>query len=355
MRRAPATDGGRGCGSRDGTHEERGKWIVYGELQMRVAGSSAWIPTVSALEIPGMHRWPTGEHTSAAPTGLLKNHAYASPAVAAQLETVEVAWLQIARITAGRHHVIHNPSPAAAPSVAIALQVTGSGVLEQHGRTARLIAGSWSICSSSEPYVLSSPTASHRLVVLIPNNRLERGIALRAVTARALTGTSGVSRLAFGAASWLVEELDSMTTVRAEDLAESLSRLMNLAIYERTRQHSAEPAQRTLADRIREYIQQHLHDPDLSLDIIARDLNASKRSLHRAVSELDGSIHNLIWHARLERCRADLGDPAKSQHSIANIAQSWGFKNSTHFSRAFRARFGMSAREARRAVLTSTT
>jgi len=318
---------------------------------MRVAGSSAWIPTVSTLDIPGTHRWRTGESTSAVPTGFLKNHVYANPAT--QLETAEVGWLQVARITAGPHHLVHNPSAAAVPSVAIALQVTGSGELQQHGRTARLIAGSWSICSSSEPYALSSPTASHRLVVLIPSNRIERGIDLRAIAARPFTGTSGVSRLAFGAASWLIEELESLTTVRAADLAQTLSRLMTLAIYERTRQQPPEPAQRTLADRIREYVEQNLHDPDLSLDTIARDLNASKRSLHRAVSEIDGSIHNLIWHARLERCRTDLGDPAKSQQSISNIAQSWGFKNSTHFSRAFRTRFGMSAREARRAALTS--
>jgi AraC-like DNA-binding protein len=191
-------------------------------------------------------------------------------------------------------------------------------------------------------------------VVCIPANRIERGIDVRSIAARAFTGTSGVSRLAFGAASWLIDEFNSLTMVRADDLAESLARLMSLAIYERTRQQPPEPAQRTLATRIRDYVEQHLHDPDLSLDTIARDLNASKRSLHRAVSELDGSIHNLIWHARLERCHTDLRDPAKSQQSIANIAQSWGFKNSTHFSRAFRTRFGMSAREARRAALSGT-
>ncbi len=322
---------------------------------MSMAGSSAWIPTISTLDIPGMPRWRTGAQSPVVASGLLKNHAYANPAVAAHLETVEAAWLQVARITAGRHHVIHNPTPDAVASIAITLQVTGSGLLEQYGRTARLIAGSWSICNSADPYVLSSPTASHRLVILIPSNRVERGIDLRAVAARALTATSGVSRLAFGAASWLIEEFNSLTTVRADDLAESVSRLVNLGIYERTRQQPPEPAQRTLADRIHEYVEQHLHDPDLSLDTIARDLNASKRSLHRAVSELDGSIHNLIWHARLQRCHDDLRDPAKSQQSIAHIAQSWGFKNSTHFSRAFRTRFGMSAREARRAALTSGT
>jgi AraC-like DNA-binding protein len=319
---------------------------------MRVAGSAAWVPTVSTLEIPRFQRAAT--HTVVAPTGLLKHHAYGDPTVASQLEMVEVSWLQVARITAGRHRIVHNPCTAAMPSVAIALQITGTGLLEQHGRAARLIAGSWSICHSSDPYVLSSPTASQRLIVLIPTNRIERGIDLRAATARAFTGTNGVSRLAFGGANWLMEEFTSLTLVRKDDLADSLSRLMNLAIYERTRQQPVEPMQRTLVDRISEYIGQHLHDPDLSIDTIARDLNASKRSLHRAVSEIDGSIHNLIWHARLERCREDLRDPAKSQQSIANIAQSWGFKNSTHFSRAFRARFGMSAREARQAALRDT-
>jgi AraC-like DNA-binding protein len=321
---------------------------------MRVAGSAAWIPTVSNLDIPGLSRWRTGGPTSAEPTGHLKNHAYGDPAAVGRLEIAEVAWLQVARIIAGRHRLVHNPSATAIPSAAIALQVTGTSVIEQYGRTARLIAGNWNVCNSCEPYTLMSPVASQRLVLLVPNNRIERGIDLRTVAARAFSGTSGISRLAFGAANWLIEEFASLGMVRAEDLAGSLSRLMNLAIYERTRQQPAEPGQRPLAERIREYIAQHLHDPDLSLDTIARDLNASKRSLHRGVSDIDGSIHNLIWHARLERCREDLRDPTKSQQSIAAIAQSWGFKNSTHFSRAFRTRFGMSAREARREALAGS-
>jgi AraC-like DNA-binding protein len=317
-----------------------------------VAGSPTWIPTVSTLDVPRITRWRPGGRQVSTQTGCLRNHAYGDPAVDGQLEIAEVAWLQVARITAERHRVVHEPSPNTAPSIAMALQVTGTSVIEQHGRTARLVPGQWSVCNSAEPYSLVSPVASQRLVLLIPSNRIERGIDLLEVAARPFSGTSGVSRLAFGTASWLIEELAAIGLVRAEDLAESICRLMNLAIYERTRQQLLEPAQRTLGDRIREYVAQHLHDPDLSLDSMARDLNASKRSLHRAISDVDGSIHNLIWHARLERCREDLLDPTKSKQTIASIAQSWGFKNSTHFSRAFRTRFGASAREARHAART---
>jgi AraC-like DNA-binding protein len=312
-------------------------------------GSSTWIPTVPTLDVPRITRWRTGGRRLSGQTGYLRNHAYGDPAVG-QLEIAEIAWLQVARITAERHRVVHEPSTTTAPSIAMALQVTGTSVIEQQGRTACLTPGHWGVCNSAQTYTLVSPGASQRLVLHIPSSRIERGIDVNGVAARSFSGTTGVSRLAFGAAGWLIEELASISMVRAEDLAESICRLMNLAIYERTRQQPLEPAQRTLGDRIREYVAQHLHDPDLSLDSMAADLNASKRSLHRAISDVDGSIHNLIWHARLERCREDLLDPTKTQQTIANVAQSWGFKNATHFSRAFRTRFGLSAREARRAA-----
>jgi AraC-like DNA-binding protein len=320
---------------------------------MRVAGSRTWIPTVSTLDIPGSARWPAAGTTWSEPTLALRSHIYGTPAAISRLDVVQVAWLQVARIVADTDRVVYRPSSPVS-AAAITLQISGASVIEQHGRTARLLAGDWSICDASEPYTLTGPFASERLVLLIPGTRIERGIDLRAVAARSFSSTSGVSRLAFVAANWLIEEISSLTMVRADDLAESLSRLMNLAIYEGTRQQPIVPVQRTLRDRIREYVAQHLHDPELSLDTIARDLNASKRSLHRALSEIDGSIHNLIWHARLERCREDLCNPEKSQQSIANIAQSWGFKNSTHFSRAFRTRYGMSARQARREALGHT-
>jgi AraC-like DNA-binding protein len=315
---------------------------------MRAPGRPEWMATASSLDLVKLSRWRTGQRAVSTPTGWLKQHAFGDPAAVSELELVELAWLQVARITAQRHQVVYKPATSSIPSIAITLQIAGTTTVDQCGRVARLAAGSWSVCTSSDTYTLASPSPSQRLVLLLPANRIDRGLDLHGVTARAFSGTSGVSRVAFGAVGWLMEELSTLGMVRADDLADSISRLLNVAIHERTRQLPFELSQRTLADRIRDYVTQHLHDPDLSIDSIARDLNASKRSLHRAVSDFDDSIHNLIWHARLDRCREDLRDPVKSQQSIAGIAQSWGFKNSTHFSRAFRTRFGMSAREARR-------
>jgi AraC-like DNA-binding protein len=50
---------------------------------------------------------------------------------------------------------------------------------------------------------------------------------------------------------------------------------------------------------------------------------------------------------RLERCARDLLDPALAHEPIGEIAARWGITNPAHFSRLFRAQFGLSPSEYR--------
>jgi AraC-like DNA-binding protein len=309
------------------------------------------IETVSTLDVPRVSRTPAGRHTHTPANGV-KHHVYDDPSVDGTVEIADIAWLQVARITAGRHRVVHAPSASVAPAAAIVLQITGKSVIEHQGRTVRLAPGHWSMCDSVRPYTLTTPGPSQRLLLLIPHDCLNDDIDLEEFTSRSYSGTSGVGRLVFGIAGWIVEEFASIRSERADVLAKTITQIINLAIHEKMGRRSIEPAQGTLGDRIRAYVADHLRDPHLSLDIIAKHLNSSKRSLHRAVSTSSSSIHDLIWHQRLDRCRRDLLDPSLSRQTIAEIAHSWGFKNFTHFSQAFRERFGVSAREARRSILS---
>jgi len=317
-----------------------------------IEGRTVGIETVSTLDVPRSSRAsPAGRHANA-PSGGIKHHVLDDPAVDGTLEIADIAWVQVARITASRHRVVHEPPASFAPSAAVVLQITGKSVIEQQGRTVRLAPGHWSVCDSTLPYTLTSPGASQRLLLLIPHDCLDDDIDLEDFTTRSFSGTAGVGRLVFGIAGWIVEELASIHSDRADVLAKTITQIINLAIHEKIGRRSTEPARGTLGDRIREYVADHLRDPHLSLDSIAKHLNSSKRSLHRAVSTSSSSIHDLIWHQRLDRCRRDLLDPSQSRQSIAEIAHSWGFKNFTHFSQAFRERFGISAREARRTILS---
>jgi hypothetical protein len=72
---------------------------------VRMPESESWVRTVTTLDVPGISR----RRTATKATGYLENHACGDPEVDGQLEIAEVAWLQVARITAGRHRVVHEP------------------------------------------------------------------------------------------------------------------------------------------------------------------------------------------------------------------------------------------------------
>ena len=59
------------------------------------------------------------------------------------------------------------------------------------------------------------------------------------------------------------------------------------------------------------------------------------------------SVAATIQARRLERSRVLLLDPARRRWSIADLARAVGFARADHFSHAFRARFGVTARELR--------
>ena len=276
----------------------------------------------------------------------IKRNIENDPAVSGTLEVTDISWLRVARITAARHRVAHEPSALFRPAVAVFLQISGESVIEQSGRTARLAPGHWNVCDSAQSYILTSPQASQRLLLLIPHERVNDDIDIQGITVPSFPGTVGVGRLVFGIAGWLAEEATSIGSARADVFASTVTQFINLAIQEHSKERPKDhyPAE-ALAKRIRAYIASHLRDPDLSLDSIASHLNYSKRSLHRAI---DTSIHNLIWHQRLDHCRRELCDPSRSHVTIAVIARSWGFKNAAHFSEAFKERFGIAPRDLRR-------
>ena len=54
-----------------------------------------------------------------------------------------------------------------------------------------------------------------------------------------------------------------------------------------------------------------------------------------------------VRQRRLERCRRDLLDPASAARPVSVVAARWGLVNAAHFSRAFRAAYGLSPVEYR--------
>ncbi|MFD7846436.1 helix-turn-helix domain-containing protein [Nocardia sp. NPDC059764] len=112
---------------------------------------------------------------------------------------------------------------------------------------------------------------------------------------------------------------------------------------------AADPRQRedlheTLYLRIAAYVEEHLGDPGLNPDQIARAHNISVRHLYNVWSAAGIPLSQWIIGARLEGARADLARQGRTV-PITVVAHRWGFTSPAHFARRFRAAYGMSPRE----------
>jgi AraC-like DNA-binding protein len=94
-----------------------------------------------------------------------------------------------------------------------------------------------------------------------------------------------------------------------------------------------------LARAARELADEHLADPGLSPSLLARRLNVSVRTLHRAFATTEEPVAAYVRRKRLEQARRELLT-AWDRPSIAEAAARWHFADSSHFTRAFKKQFG---------------
>src|SRR3546814_14949123 len=87
----------------------------------------------------------------------------------------------------------------------------------------------------------------------------------------------------------------------------------------------------------------------LTPDTIVSELLVSRSQLYRQFERL-GGVQHYVRQRRLRQCLLALCNPLYAGQRIADIAYERGFSDEAHFSRLFRADFGISPRAARQAA-----
>jgi AraC-like DNA-binding protein len=109
------------------------------------------------------------------------------------------------------------------------------------------------------------------------------------------------------------------------------------------------PAQSANLGRVCAVIQARLAEPDLTLGKVAAASGISPRYVQKLLGNVGQGFAGYLRASRLERCRADLADHCRAGLSITEICFRWGFNDAAHFSRSFRARYGTSPKDFRKA------
>jgi AraC-like DNA-binding protein len=232
--------------------------------------------------------------------------------------------------------------------VKLVLHLSGEAQLEGGGRVLPLIPGSWGIYGFAKTCKIRGPYT--QLIVSIPKPTLAlRNANLATVMKRQFPAETPAVSLAFRFFTSLYDNASARAPFEHE-LADIGIRLLQVALAEQQAQLGGHTPREKFRSRVMSFVDAHLHDPTLTVETIARANHCSSRYLQKMFVDAE-SIGRYLWRTRLERCRAALADPANSACTITEIAFSFGFSNPSHFSRAFRDRFAMSAREYRAAVL----
>lgn len=220
---------------------------------------------------------------------------------------------------------------------------SGTGFIVQDGREISLRAGDMAIYDTDRPYSLLFDDTMRMSVVMFPKVMLDiPAETVGRLTATRLDGAGGVgamigpyvASLARGAA-----DLDGHLARRmfrtAVDMVGTLLEA-NLG-----RDATSTDAHGTLLRRMLDYIDEHLSDSALSPGQIAAAHFVSVRHLHAVFNEQGTTVSTVIRSRRLERCYDALVDPQQAHRSITAVAMAHGFVDAAHFSRTFRAHFGV--------------
>ncbi len=286
----------------------------------------------------------------------LKSDTYGDADFDGRMKTVHAGDVVLTHLQAARHRVIRSSSLARGdqlPYLKIVAPFVGCAGVEQKGRETWVTPDQWSIYDTTDSYAVANPTRVEHLIVMIPKAKLaERGLALDALMARRLGGSGGVSRMALDTMRSAYRELPGMSETAARGVGDAIAQFVHLSLLELAGTQTAVTQREALRERIKQQVAQHLADPALSVDALARALNCSRRQLYNAFAEEPDGVAGYILARRLEACRQAFTDRAATQRSITDIALAAGFSNMAHFSRVFRVHLGMAPSDYRRTAVS---
>jgi AraC-like DNA-binding protein len=173
---------------------------------------------------------------------------------------------------------------------------------------------------------------------------------LRRLSGVRIPGAQGIGALSSQFMLQLARHMHELSPSDAARLSTLTLDVLTTALADALDTQSAVPLhtrRRALMAQIHAFICANLGDAELTPGAIAAAHHISLRYLHKLFHAEGHTVAGWIRERRLEQCRRDLADQLYATSPIGAVAARWGFTNQAHFSRAFRAVYGLSPRQFR--------
>jgi len=228
----------------------------------------------------------------------------------------------------------------------VSLQLSGESRYGEGAASVTARRGEITLVNTARPFRVAFPCPVSRVIAIVPQALIRPRVPWCAgLTVMKLDDAApavDLIRAHLAAAARHGAAIDHRT---ASVLVENLTNLLALAMEPQAGAASGHRAARR--DALRAHLTRHLSDPALCPRRAAAALSISVRLVHRLFEEQGTSFGRWVLEQRLEACRRAFDDPAAAARPISDIAFAWGFNELSHFSRAFKARFGVAPRDFR--------
>jgi AraC-like DNA-binding protein len=292
------------------------------------------------------------EWRNAVSTSFVPLRAEAAPGTfRGRIQTAENGGVHFSAIEADPHRALRTATLARGtdgPFFKVSLQLTGSQLLTQDDHRVVLRPGDLAIYDSTRPYSLESSAPFSSLVLMFPHENLQVPASdIATVVGTNLACDDGVGPLVCRMLGQIASDLDALMTPGGGRLTHSVLDMVATALTERlaVQLGHTDHEHRTLALRVRAFIEAHLAEPTLGPEPIAAAHYVSTRHLQKVFKAEGHTVTGWIRGRRLQRCREELVDPLHAGRSVSAVGARWGFPDAAHFSRVFKAAFGMTPSE----------
>lgn len=219
----------------------------------------------------------------------------------------------------------------------------------QCGKEVRANPGAFILERSDEPYEFSHAEAADLWVMKVTADML--GGRVRApdrFCSLEFDATNGANGLFVDMLHLVPGRYDAMSEETRATVGRQLVDLLALALQsdDRVLTSGVSSVRAAHLARIEAFVHRHIDDPDLGPDGVAAGCGISVRYLHELLRDTNTTLGQWIRDQRLQAAQEDLANPADAR-SIGEIAYAHGFADQAQFSRAFRARFGLTPKEMR--------
>jgi AraC-like DNA-binding protein len=265
--------------------------------------------------------------------------------------------IQLSRVHTGPHFVSRTRRIIAKSNqdcFLLSLQTAGSGTIEQDGRTAILGPGDIAIYDTTRPYDIRFDEPAAWIVVRLPRPVVSGRLAdPESYTALKIDGSSAIGKLTSTLITQVHEGVDHVAPTSLARLHACMIDLTATALVEQAGSTvQGSEWQVSIRRRILSHIDANLSDPTLTCASVALANGISERYLRKLFAG-SLSLSDWIWTRRLDQAKRDLADPLLSHLGITAIGYDVGFKDTAHFSRAFKSKFGVTPSQYRATALGS--